>query len=534
MINKKLTPFRWCMLQSFPFIEATFDAIDNYGLLCKIIEYVNKNIDKTNELGIKVEELNNWFTSLDVQEEINKKLDEMAESGELQEIIAQYLQLAGILAYNTLNDMKNAENIVAGSFIKTFGYDYFNDKKGAFYKARNLKNTDLIDNITIVALKDENLVAELIKNEEYIKKSYGVADHLGVGNETVTKAGDSFSTCVQSIRANRSYTLPDNIVAPGIFTPSSSKDCSLYSGRDSVALFVANEGRPPYLSVNASDAIYTYNSVTYPENSNIEKIENGMVIDLSDGSAGLIIDIDKENHKFIIEDNWYKNGEKVIPEDLSYEVGKITKLWTSNTIVKLKKDMPQRLAVGEEMDLDNYITDEDFQMVGHDVVTTANGKATAGYLARTGAGSFDSGSIGRLESGFVAQNVNNGFITESNRLKDILLASFNHDHQITKDSVRLYNDGEMTNIKNQVQILTADNQEAPARCKYWIFKPTEDINYTLPDIANDDPDYWNNREFIFVNRSNYNVTLSNGYTITPYNSAIFITFENLWIRIFPE
>ena len=61
MINKKLTPFRWCMLQSFPFIEATFDAIDNYSLLCKIIEYVNKNIEKTNQLGIKVEELNNRF-----------------------------------------------------------------------------------------------------------------------------------------------------------------------------------------------------------------------------------------------------------------------------------------------------------------------------------------------------------------------------------------------------------------------------------------------------------------------------------------
>ena len=71
MINKKLTPFRYCMLQTFPFIEATFDAIDNYGLLCKIVEYVNKNINKTNELGIKVEELNNWFNNLDVQDEIN-------------------------------------------------------------------------------------------------------------------------------------------------------------------------------------------------------------------------------------------------------------------------------------------------------------------------------------------------------------------------------------------------------------------------------------------------------------------------------
>ena len=89
MNNKMLTPFRWCMLQSFPFIEATFDAIDNYSLLCKIIEYVNKNIEKTNQLGIKVEELNNWFKNLDIQEEINDKLDIMAQDGTLANIINQ-------------------------------------------------------------------------------------------------------------------------------------------------------------------------------------------------------------------------------------------------------------------------------------------------------------------------------------------------------------------------------------------------------------------------------------------------------------
>ena len=121
MNNNFLTPFKWCMLQSFPFIEATFDAIDNYGLLCKIVEYVNKNIEKTNELGIKVEELNTWFKTLDLQDEVNKKLDEMALSGELTEIIAQYLQLAGLLCFNTINDLKNAENLVDGSFCKTYG-----------------------------------------------------------------------------------------------------------------------------------------------------------------------------------------------------------------------------------------------------------------------------------------------------------------------------------------------------------------------------------------------------------------------------
>lgn len=165
MINKNLTPFKWCMLQSFPFIEATFDAIDNYGLLCKVIEYVNKNIEKTNELGIKVEELNTWFKTLDLQDEVNKKLDEMALSGELTEIIAQYLQLAGLLCFNTINDLKNAENLVDGSFCKTYGKISYNDGYGNFYKIRILVNTDVIDEDNIIALINyPNLIAEKITN----------------------------------------------------------------------------------------------------------------------------------------------------------------------------------------------------------------------------------------------------------------------------------------------------------------------------------------------------------------------------------
>lgn len=83
----RLSPFKWFVIQNFPFIEEDFDAITEYQLLCKVIEYLNKNIDKTNELGIKVEELNNWFINLDVQDEIDNKLNEMADSGELAEII---------------------------------------------------------------------------------------------------------------------------------------------------------------------------------------------------------------------------------------------------------------------------------------------------------------------------------------------------------------------------------------------------------------------------------------------------------------
>lgn len=74
------------------------DSLSYYELLCKVIDYLNKVIDETNKIGEDVTELyntfkqlkeyvDNYFKNLDVQEEINKKLDEMAKDGTLQTLL---------------------------------------------------------------------------------------------------------------------------------------------------------------------------------------------------------------------------------------------------------------------------------------------------------------------------------------------------------------------------------------------------------------------------------------------------------------
>lgn len=165
-----LTPFKWFVLENFPFIEADFDALTEWQLFCKIGKEINKIINSTNTLGTQVESLTdyvkNYFDNLDVQEEINNKLNEMVEDGTLQEIITSYLNVKGILAFNTKADMKNATNIRDGSFVKTFGNLEFNDGYGEFYKIREIKNTDVVDDINIIAITtNPDLVAELIKNQ---------------------------------------------------------------------------------------------------------------------------------------------------------------------------------------------------------------------------------------------------------------------------------------------------------------------------------------------------------------------------------
>lgn len=153
-------------------IPLAFDeSMSYYETLCGILsllktqeEVVNNNADLLAELELYVKD---YFKNLDVQTEINNKLDQMAESGQLTDIIAQYLGLAGILAYNTVNDLINAENIVNGSIVRTLGLNTYNDGKGAYYKIRTITSSDVVDGVNIIALNISNtLIAEKIPDYE--------------------------------------------------------------------------------------------------------------------------------------------------------------------------------------------------------------------------------------------------------------------------------------------------------------------------------------------------------------------------------
>lgn len=142
---------------------------DMLAWLCKYIEdeiipTVNSYagaIEEVQALYLQLKEyVDNYFENLDVQEEINNKLDDMAESGQLAEIISMYLNTNAIMAYNTVADLADAENVVDGTFARTYGKDTYNDGKGAFYKIREIRNTDVIDGDNIVAMPDVTLVAE--------------------------------------------------------------------------------------------------------------------------------------------------------------------------------------------------------------------------------------------------------------------------------------------------------------------------------------------------------------------------------------
>lgn len=147
---KNLSPFKWFVLENFPFIEADFDALTEWQLFCKIGKEINKIIDSQNIVGEQAETLtnafnnlknyiDNYFNNLDVQDEINNKLNEMVEDGTLEKILLNYSSTSKV--YNTYQDLLNDKNnFVVNQKLKTLGYYNINDGGNCDYIVTDEKN----------------------------------------------------------------------------------------------------------------------------------------------------------------------------------------------------------------------------------------------------------------------------------------------------------------------------------------------------------------------------------------------------------
>ena len=125
----------------------------------EVNDTVEEYINKFNELHDYVHD---YFDNLDVQQEINNKLDDMVEAGTLQEIIADYLNSKAVFGYDNVSSMKSSTNLIDGSYAETLGYYSVNDGGSALYKIREIDNDDVVDEKFIIAIGSDNLVAELI------------------------------------------------------------------------------------------------------------------------------------------------------------------------------------------------------------------------------------------------------------------------------------------------------------------------------------------------------------------------------------
>lgn len=150
-----------------------------------IIEQVKLYIAKCDILELDFKELKEYVDSLDIQEAVDNKLDEMADDGTLAAIIAQYLATQGLIAFDTVADLKAAANLVANVDVVVLGDLLYNDGKLNLYKIRNLSISDVVDEVNILSLTNyPTLVAELLRVEKSVVnvKYYG-AKGDGVTND---------------------------------------------------------------------------------------------------------------------------------------------------------------------------------------------------------------------------------------------------------------------------------------------------------------------------------------------------------------
>ena len=270
-LTTELKPFRfWCQ-KVLPLVYD--DSLSYYELLCKVVEYLNNTIkamdesivniqnlyqgyielqnyvnynmnDIENYLNHTVDELegyiqsndseirnfinktintletyiNTYFSSLDVQNEINNKLDAMFADGTLDMAIARYIQEC-VIVFKNVDEMKHSKKILNGVACRTLGYYSPNDGGGSLYIIRASK-PDETDNGGTVILCDNGLIAELVIEGGCITPRQFGAKGDGVTDDTLPLQ-KSINTAFE---LNQTLFIPSGKfkITKGLTIPSSS------------------------------------------------------------------------------------------------------------------------------------------------------------------------------------------------------------------------------------------------------------------------------------------------------------------------
>lgn len=123
------SPFKfWCQ----KVLPLTYDdSLSYYEVLCKLTHYVNglrddclllnKDVSELNTLYNELKKLVEYYYNTGVQENVNKKLDEMAKNGYFESIIIKYINSKFPLFFDTTIDMLQV-NLSVGTKVRTSGY----------------------------------------------------------------------------------------------------------------------------------------------------------------------------------------------------------------------------------------------------------------------------------------------------------------------------------------------------------------------------------------------------------------------------
>lgn len=186
-------------------VPMVFDnSLSYYEALCALWKYiqdmsdvVNNNATLEEEYIEKFDELksfvDNYFENLDVQEEINNKLDQMAEDGTLQEIVASYLESNVTWTFDTVADMKASTNLIIGSHASTLGYHAINDGGAATYYVASSLGV-VADEGSVIALGDGKVAILALSDNNVNVKQFGAKGDGTTNDSTAIRNALRFKT----------------------------------------------------------------------------------------------------------------------------------------------------------------------------------------------------------------------------------------------------------------------------------------------------------------------------------------------------
>lgn len=220
-IDKTITPKNFVSYCATLIPTVFDDSLSYYEALCHLVKLVQDNSEITNkyidELKVLEEYVKTYFDNLDIQSEVNNKLDEMAESGQLAELVASYLDANVAWTFNNIAEMKLASNLTENSFAQTLGYASVNDGGKALYKIRPVTTDDEIDDMFIISLEDNRLIAELVYGQRLIPETIGIAGDGSVDCTTKMQTlVDFVSDKGLGIRGDGIYKISDSITIPNV------------------------------------------------------------------------------------------------------------------------------------------------------------------------------------------------------------------------------------------------------------------------------------------------------------------------------
>lgn len=384
--------------------EEQIIAIGHY-LEETVIPALNNNAEAVAELQslfIQLKDyVENYFDNLDVQYEINNKLDTMAQDGTLAQIINEQVfqdlssnidTLNTILNINTIDELKNNENLKPNIYINVLGYKSRNDGFGSFYYIRETLPTD-IETETSLLLKN-NLTAIKLKN-------YGGTTSrkpFGIRNNAVVQNINNTGIDAQVIAADN-----ENILGS-------------YEGRDHVTSYKEFRTIPANTYV-----ISEVDETSVTVNTELKDVFIGSVVDLYENInfdihqkySGFVKDI--QGRKIIVS-HWYYTGNTEtgqIPQNVSIAcIDMPTKVWVNNDNVLLTNDSNVQEGVIAEYGLFNWKYDENenpnSRANGIDIVNM-NGKSDWGVLVRT----RGDNELNRMYSAFMARSASIAYLARN-------------------------------------------------------------------------------------------------------------------------